>query len=109
MGTLSGRGTCWFKNYGPQRERWAYPGKSYFDYGVVAEPPTACWAVNGRRIIAWLIVGRHGLTQGLHVFVLVFHFSHHWRGYLLQIRKAMVPCPKKTILRKAMESVSPTR
>jgi predicted amidohydrolase YtcJ len=26
----------WFKNYGPQRERWAYVGKSYIDYGVVA-------------------------------------------------------------------------
>jgi predicted amidohydrolase YtcJ len=30
----------WFKNYGPQRERWAYPGKSYFDYGVVAAAGT---------------------------------------------------------------------
>jgi len=55
MGTLSGRGTSsgekkaifpevpahsWFKNYGPQRERWAYPGKSYFDYGVVAAAGT---------------------------------------------------------------------
>ena len=26
----------WFKRYGPERERWPYPGKSYFDYGVVA-------------------------------------------------------------------------
>ena len=25
----------WFKRYGPERERWAYPGKSYFDYSVV--------------------------------------------------------------------------
>lgn len=30
----------WFKKYGPQRERWAYPGKSYFDYGVVAAAAT---------------------------------------------------------------------
>ena len=30
----------WFKRYGPERERWAYPGKSYFDYGVVAAATT---------------------------------------------------------------------
>ena len=30
----------WFKKYGPQRERWAYPGKSYFDSGVVAAAAT---------------------------------------------------------------------
>jgi len=29
-----------FKKYGPERERWAYPGKSYFDYGVVAAAGT---------------------------------------------------------------------
>ncbi len=63
-----------------------------FIFGMsIAEPPTACWAVNGRRIIAWLIVGRHGLTQALHVLALVFHFSHQRRGFLLQIREAIVP------------------
>jgi predicted amidohydrolase YtcJ len=30
----------WFEKYGPQRERWAYPGKSYFDYGIVAAAGT---------------------------------------------------------------------
>ncbi len=30
----------WFKKYGPERERWAYPGKSYFDYGVLAAAGT---------------------------------------------------------------------
>jgi predicted amidohydrolase YtcJ len=30
----------WFKKYGPDRERWAYPGKSYFDYGIVAAAGT---------------------------------------------------------------------
>lgn len=30
----------WFKKYGPERERWAYPGKSYFDYGIVAAAGT---------------------------------------------------------------------
>jgi predicted amidohydrolase YtcJ len=29
-----------FKTYGPERERWAYPGKSYFDYGVMAAAGT---------------------------------------------------------------------
>jgi predicted amidohydrolase YtcJ len=29
-----------FKTYGPERERWAYPGKSYFDYGVLAAAAT---------------------------------------------------------------------
>jgi predicted amidohydrolase YtcJ len=31
---------AWFKRYGAQRERWAYPGKSYFDYGIVAAAGT---------------------------------------------------------------------
>jgi predicted amidohydrolase YtcJ len=30
----------WFKKYGPERERWAYPGKSYFDYGIVSAAGT---------------------------------------------------------------------
>jgi len=30
----------WFKKYGPERERWSYPGKSYFDYGIVAAAAT---------------------------------------------------------------------
>jgi predicted amidohydrolase YtcJ len=30
----------WFKKYGPDRERWAYPGKSYFDYGIIAAAGT---------------------------------------------------------------------
>lgn len=30
----------WFKKYGPERVRWAYPGKSYFDYGIVAAAGT---------------------------------------------------------------------
>jgi predicted amidohydrolase YtcJ len=30
----------WFKKYGPERGRWAYPGKSYFDYGVIAAAGT---------------------------------------------------------------------
>jgi predicted amidohydrolase YtcJ len=30
----------WFKKYGSDRERWAYPGKSYFDYGVIAAAAT---------------------------------------------------------------------
>lgn len=30
----------WFRKYGPERERWAYPGKSYFDYGIVAAAGT---------------------------------------------------------------------
>jgi len=30
----------WFTKYGPERVRWAYPGKSYFDYGIVAAAGT---------------------------------------------------------------------
>lgn len=30
----------WFKKYGPERERWSYPGKSYFDYGIVVAAGT---------------------------------------------------------------------
>jgi predicted amidohydrolase YtcJ len=30
----------WFEKYGPERVRWAYPGKSYFDYGIVAAAGT---------------------------------------------------------------------
>jgi predicted amidohydrolase YtcJ len=30
----------WFKKYGPERGRWSYPGKSYFDYGIVAAGAT---------------------------------------------------------------------
>lgn len=30
----------WFRKYGPERVRWAYPGKSYMDYGVVAAAGT---------------------------------------------------------------------
>ncbi len=30
----------WFKKYGPERERWSYPGKSYFDYGIVVAAAT---------------------------------------------------------------------
>jgi predicted amidohydrolase YtcJ len=30
----------WFQKYGPGRERWAYPGKSYLDYGIVAAAGT---------------------------------------------------------------------
>jgi len=26
----------WFRKYGPERVRWSYPGKSYFDNGIVA-------------------------------------------------------------------------
>jgi len=26
----------WFLKYGPERVRWSYPGKSYFDHGVIA-------------------------------------------------------------------------
>lgn len=26
----------WFKKYGPERVRWCYPGKSYFDNGIIA-------------------------------------------------------------------------
>ena len=62
----------------------------------IAEPSVAFLAVHGRRGIARLIVGRHGLTQALHVLALVFHFSHHRRGYLLQIHKAIVPLPEES-------------
>jgi predicted amidohydrolase YtcJ len=30
----------WFTKYGPERVRWSYPGKSYFDYGIVAAAGT---------------------------------------------------------------------
>jgi predicted amidohydrolase YtcJ len=30
----------WLKKYGPERERWSYPGKSYFDYGIVVAAAT---------------------------------------------------------------------
>lgn len=30
----------WFKKYGPERERWSYPGKSYFDNGIVVAAAT---------------------------------------------------------------------
>jgi predicted amidohydrolase YtcJ len=26
----------WFRKYGPERVRWSYPGRSYFDNGIVA-------------------------------------------------------------------------
>jgi predicted amidohydrolase YtcJ len=56
---------AWFKNYGPQRERWAYPGKSYFDYGVVAAagsdvpvtPISPWWGL-------WAAVERKNLNSG---------------------------------------------
>lgn len=56
---------AWFKNYGPERERWSYPGKSYFDYGVVAAagtdvpvtPISPWWGL-------WAAVERKNLNSG---------------------------------------------
>ena len=47
----------WFTKYGPERVRWAYPGKSYFDYGIVAaagtDVPTARCAL--REVVLFVV------------------------------------------------------
>jgi len=54
-----------------------------FVLGVgIAEPPAARRAVHSRRMIARLIIGRHGLTQALQLLALVVLFSHrHASGH----------------------------
>jgi predicted amidohydrolase YtcJ len=55
----------WFIKYGPDRVRWSYPGKSYFENGIVASagsdvpvtPMTPWWGI-------WSAVVRRELTTG---------------------------------------------
>jgi len=56
-----------------------------FVFGMsIAEPSSAFRTVHGRRGVAWLIAGRHRLTQSLHVLVL-FHFSSSRRAAILNL------------------------
>jgi len=56
---------AWFAKYGPDRVRWAYPGKSYFDHGVIAAagsdvsvtPISPWWGL-------WAAVERKELVSG---------------------------------------------
>jgi predicted amidohydrolase YtcJ len=55
----------YFARYGPEREQWAYPGKSYFDYGIRAgagsdvpvSPISPWWGM-------WAAVARRELKSG---------------------------------------------
>lgn len=39
----------WFRKYGPERVRWAYPGRSYVDAGIVAGGASTCQSRRSRR------------------------------------------------------------
>ncbi len=55
----------WFRKYGAERERWSYPGKSYFDNGIIAglgsdvpvTPISPWWGI-------WAAVERRELISG---------------------------------------------
>ena len=55
----------WFRKYGPERVRWSYPGKSYFDNGIIAggasdvdvTPINPWWGI-------WAAVERKELLSG---------------------------------------------
>jgi hypothetical protein len=61
----------------------------------ITEPPVAFRAMHGRRVITRLIASETAWHKRP-TSSPVFHFSHHRRGYLLQIRKAIVSVPQES-------------
>jgi predicted amidohydrolase YtcJ len=55
----------WFENFGPERVRWSYPAKSYFDNGIIASggsdvpvtPISPWWGI-------WALVVRREMKSG---------------------------------------------
>src|SRR6266481_6385428 len=56
---------------------WQHARMPLFVFSVsIAEPSSTLRAMQRRRIIARLVVGRHSLAQAPHVLALHFFFSH---------------------------------